>query len=67
MLLSFFLFERNWSWILLAYLSSADLKSNFITPLKNYSTISLVPCMLDRISKLFVTVCLQQVEHRKDQ
>lgn len=53
----FFLFERNWSWILLAYLSSADLKSNFINPLKDYSTISLVPCMLDCISKLFVTAC----------
>lgn len=41
----------------MAYLSSADLKSNFITPQKDYSTISLVPCMLDRISKLFVTAC----------
>lgn len=53
----FFLFEKNWSWILLTYLSSADLKSNFITPLKDYSTIGLVPCMLNHISKLFVTAC----------
>lgn len=65
MLLSFLPFQKNMELDTAGLPLSADLKSNFITPLRDNSTISLVPCISDHISKLFVTAC--KVEHRKDQ